>query len=117
MCSLAKGSLPEEKLLPIRQVWCHFPHALAEESQVLVELFVIEGTKGNAYGILVNGDQTWQLEEGEKSPPGSMSIGLREMMVTSPHDKIGQRELENGHDVIFAIIEFIHRPLSRGQIL
>jgi hypothetical protein len=101
----------------IRQVWCRFAHSFAEARQVFVELSIIEGAKCDAHCILVNGHQTWQLEERQESPPRSMGIVLRKIVVTRPHDEIGQSELTDGHDVIFAVIEFIHSPLSRCQIL
>src|SRR3989442_9755411 len=46
-----------------------------------------------------------------------MGIGLRKIVVTGPHDEIGQRELAESHHVIFTVIEFIHGPLRGVQVL
>jgi hypothetical protein len=65
----------------IRQVRCRFAHSLAEEHQVFVELSIIEGAKGEAHSTLINGHQTWQLEERQESPPRRMGIGLMSLSV------------------------------------
>src|SRR5712691_1684103 len=101
----------------IRQVWCRFAHSLAEDRQVFVELSIIEGAKCDVHTFLVTCHQTWQLEERAESSPRRMGIGVWKIVVTRPHDEIGQRKLTHRHDVIFAVIEFIHGPLSCYQVL
>ncbi len=46
-----------------------------------------------------------------------MSVRRRKTLIASPHREIGQSKLADRHNVIFAVIQLLHRPLLRGQIL
>ncbi len=35
----------------------------------------------------------------------------------TPHGQIGQGQLEDGHDLILAVVQLVHRPLLGCQIL
>ena len=45
-----------------------------------------------------------------------MCIGGRKETVTHPHRQIRQGQLADGHDVIFAVIQFIHDAFVSGQL-
>ncbi len=49
--------------------------------------------------------------------PGRLGVGSREILITGPHHEIHQRQLQHGHSLILRVVQFIHRPLARCQIL
>jgi hypothetical protein len=44
------------------------------------------------------------------------ALGGRKETVTHPHRQIRQGQLADGHDVIFAVIQFIHDAFVSGQL-
>jgi hypothetical protein len=45
-----------------------------------------------------------------------MRIAGRKETVTHPHRQIRQGQLADGHELIFAVIQFVHHPLLGRQI-
>ncbi len=48
--------------------------------------------------------------------PGRMSIGGRKEAIPYPHREIGESKLTDRHDVIFAVIQFMHYAFVSGQL-
>src|SRR5260221_12844293 len=62
------------------------------------------------------GDPPTQLEEGEQALPPAVLIALAKILIPHPHPDIGQSHLEERHDLVLGVIEFIHLPRLRFEI-
>src|SRR5258708_876930 len=61
-------------------------------------------------------DSSSELEKGSQSLPGGMRVVWRKIVVARPHHQIGKRELADGHDLVFPVIQLIHYPLVLLQV-
>src|SRR5690349_3476011 len=62
-------------------------------------------------------DTSWQLKEDLEAVPTGMSILCWKIVVTCPHAQIRQRYLADGHNLVLAVIQFVHVALLLCQIL
>src|SRR5712692_6756579 len=102
MCISAKGSLPGLELI----------HPLADSEQITVQLTVVERPQFYLNHLSAPQQTTWQLKKGEQALPGSMSIGGRKKAVPDPHGQVCKRHFADGHDLILAVIQFMHHALT-----
>ena len=59
----------------------------------------------------------WQLEEDLQAMPTRMSVRFWKIAVTRPHPQIRQSYLTDGHDLVLAVVQFVHLPSLLYQIL
>ena len=58
----------------------------------------------------------WQLEEDLQAMPTRMSVRFWKIAVTRPHPQIRQSYLTDGHDLVLAVVQFVHLPSLLYQI-
>jgi len=49
--------------------------------------------------------------------PGGVGVGGREVRIPGPHHQVDQGQLEDGHHLVFAVVQFVHGLLALSQIL
>ena len=86
------------------------------ENQIAVELAIIEGAQLDPYRLLPLSHATGESEEGCEPVPRRVGIGRREILVSGPHAHIRQRQLQTCHDLIFAVLQLVHRLLLGLQL-
>src|SRR5260221_12839394 len=59
----------------------------------------------------------WQLEEDLQAMPTRMSVRVWKIAVTRTHPQIRQSYLTDGHDLVLAVVQFVHLPSLLYQIL
>ncbi len=106
----------KEKLTPIWQTGRSSIHSRTEDSQVPVQLPVIERTQFHLYRRRSPFDPSWKPKERREPLPRRVGIGGRKVAVADPHDEICQRKLAYGHDLIFAVIELVHGPFIGREV-
>jgi hypothetical protein len=88
-----------------------------ERDEIVVEVAVVEKTQLDLHHSRSSCHPPWKTKEGCKTFPCGVRIGKRKIVVAGPHDHIHQRDLTDRHDLIFAIIYFIHLSFLGGQVL
>ncbi len=92
----------------IRQMRGSLVKTGTEDGQVTIESSIIKGVDANMDGGAIAGNGAWQLEKGNQSSPGGVSIGSRKILITDPHREIGHRHFTNRHHLIFSMVQFVH---------
>jgi hypothetical protein len=110
-------SLAQHEQTPIRQPRLGGFHPLTQLHQIACEAPIIEGTQFDGDPVRAPHDAARQPEEGRQPVPGRLGVGAWEVRVSGPHDQIRQGQLEHGHRLILGVVEFIHGPFARRQIL
>jgi hypothetical protein len=58
----------------------------------------------------------WQLKEGLQAVPTGMSELGRKVAITHPHAHIRQSEFADGHDLVLAVVQFVHLTFLVCQV-
>jgi hypothetical protein len=96
---------------PIRQMWRGSIDPLAKRFQILIVPLVIEWPKRHFHRVLALRNHPWQMKKGSQAFPGRMGVGWWKIVVSGPHYQVHQRYFEDGHHLIFAVVQLIHRSL------
>src|SRR5712692_1078357 len=106
----------QHKTATIWECWLELVHPGTDLSQIAVELSIIEGPQFHPHDVCFSHHPSGQSKEREQPLPRRVSIGGGEVVVTAPHHQIGQRDFAHRHDLILAVIQFVHRSLCSLQI-
>ncbi len=98
-------------------MWPRFEDRGADGGEVAVELAVVAGPQFDVDHVRTIGDLTGQPEERLQASPRRMGVVHREPVVPRLHPEVHQRHFHDGHNLILAVVEFVHRPLARRQVL
>ncbi len=83
-------------------------HFLTEVLQVPSQSSVIERREVEPYLGLCRGNPPAQVEERHKAFPPTRLIAFPKVVIPEPHAQIREPDLQQSHDLIFGVIQFLH---------
>ena len=97
-------------------MWLGLIHAVTDSDEITVQLTMVERPQFYLDHLPAPKHLTRQLKKGEQAQPSGMSIGGRKEAIPDPHGEVGERHFADSHDLILAVIQFVHHPLTHCQI-
>jgi hypothetical protein len=82
------------------------PHLADADTTVRAAVLSALGTRAPVAAVL---EAVRAPEEGLREPvPGGVGVDGREVRIPGPHHQIDQGQLEDGHHLVFAVVQFVH---------
>jgi hypothetical protein len=78
---------------------------------------VVERGEVEPHFGLRRGDPPTQLEERHHAFPATRLIAFPKVVITEPHAQIREANLQQSHDLIFGVIQFLHFAFAYLEVL
>ena len=91
-------------------------HCSTEILQVPSHCSVVEWAEVESHLVLRCGNPAAQLEERHQAFPPTRLIACSKVVIPGPHPQIGQSDLQQGHDLVFGVIQFPHFAFARLEV-